>query len=415
LAEVDPGVAALALWCRHRDGDGEDVAWTEGDCVVYGKAFEGLADHEQVGVAAHHVLHIALRHGPRGAALRVRLGPDYDPEVFNLAADAILNTTLLLAGFGLPRPCPVLPELLRAALDEERPAREALVIYDAETLYVRLAARGRRDGRAPVGRPEGGASEAQVAPHERAQAYGERVNFRRDLGERSGRVNDEDMAAAEWRERVARALAESRAAGRGIGASSGPLADLPRPRVRWETVLRGLVSRALLPRAQSTPLRPSRRWIAVECDAREHGRPVPAFEPGRGRSPAPPRLAICLDCSASIDDTCLGRFGAELAGIGRRTGAEGHVFVFDAEVRTYQVLRSAWDAEIRALRVARGGGTDFRPVLAAAAKVRPDAIIVLTDLDGPTGAATIKPPVIWAVPGPDVPEPPFGWIVSLGG
>ena len=71
LGEVDPALAVLSLWCRHPDGTG--ATRTNGDVITYGPAFDRLGLPEQVGLAAHHVLHVALRHSNRQAGLVERL------------------------------------------------------------------------------------------------------------------------------------------------------------------------------------------------------------------------------------------------------------------------------------------------------------------------------------------------------
>jgi len=72
LGEVDPALAVLALWCRIRDGDGPTR--TTGDTITVGPTFDRLGLPEQVGLVAHHVLHVALRHSDRQAGLAERLG-----------------------------------------------------------------------------------------------------------------------------------------------------------------------------------------------------------------------------------------------------------------------------------------------------------------------------------------------------
>ena len=47
--------------------------------------------------------------------------------------------------------------------------------------------------------------------------------------------------------------------------------------------------------------------------------------------------------------------------------------------------------------VGSGGGTDFRPAIAEAAKWKPDLLIYLTDLEGDAGDEPAFP-VLWAVP-----------------
>jgi predicted metal-dependent peptidase len=184
----------------------------------------------------------------------------------------------------------------------------------------------------------------------------------------------------------------------------------------WERVLRRLLARALVEAALPDWRRPSRRWLAADADARAHARPAPAFEPGRARPAARMRLAVAVDTSGSVGAPLLARFAAEIAGIGRRTGAEVHVLGFDTAVTLRAVMQGAdWARQIRALAFTRGGGTDFAPALRAAADLSPSAIVVLSDLIGPTGPPPGRIPVIWAVPRRPAAPPPFGRVLLLDG
>jgi predicted metal-dependent peptidase len=106
---------------------------------------------------------------------------------------------------------------------------------------------------------------------------------------------------------------------------------------------------------------------------------------------------------------------AQVAGIGRRAGAEVHVLVFDEAVRSRVRLAGAdWEREIASVAFARGGGTSFVEVLAEAARLGPSAIVILTDLDGPFGPPPRGAPVIWAVSAEALRRaPPFGRVISL--
>ncbi len=425
LGERDPAFAALALWCRHRDGGPDPVpppngafeppAWTDGATITYGPGFATLAPHEQVGLAAHLILHVAFRHAPRAAAMWRRFGAGFDEATFNVAADALINEALLLAGYALPRPCVTVVELLAEALGERLTAETAVVRYDAEALYVRLTASGAgraakagdRNGRAPT-----------VSAAERTRTYALRQCFAQDVA--SGRADPEAARReaaeeAEWRQRVARAFEAGRRAGTGIGALGWRLADLPEARTPWEVVLRGLVTKAVTQAPRLSHGRPARRWIARDDAARREGTAAPAFEPAMLSERATPRVAVGLDCSGSVDDALLGLFAAQVAGIGRRSGAEVHVLVFDETVRSQRVMRGAdWERELTGIDFARDGGTSFAPMIAAAARIDPAIIVVLTDLDGPFGPAPGRTPVIWAVPGPAPRQPPpFGRVLSL--
>lgn len=430
LGESDPAFATLSLWCRHRDrdappegrfgdrGDAHDPslapppAWTDGRAIYYGPRFEALDPDEQMGAAAHQILHIAFRHAQRARALSIRLGDRFDEDLFGLAADAIVNETLLLAGRPPPRPCPLLSELLNDALSLARPGAQALAEWDAERLYGALTRERPPDyGRTPSRRsdPDGVAAKARAYAAKRGGA-GDLV-----LSEEAGCGDDEGAEDGEWRQRLARALETGRLAGEGLGVVGRRLADLPEPRTPWETLLRGMAAKAILKGPRLDWRRPTRRWIAREAAARAEGAPIPGYEPGLRWECDTPVVAMGIDASASVSDALLHRFAAEVCGVGRRTGAAIHLLVFDVAVRGHVALKPGlWEQEISAIDFSRGGGTSFVAVLEAAARLDPSIIVLLTDLDGPMGPRPGRTPVIWATPeGRAWVTPPFGTVISL--
>ncbi len=398
LNEADPAMAALALWCDHRDG-AQGRAATRGTIITYGPGFAALPRHEQVGLAAHHVLHVALRHSARMAAMEARMGEAFDAEVYGIAADAIVNEALLAAGYALPRPALGLSALLAEVTGQPLAPREALAEWDADRLYIRLMQGGPGEGRAA----------------DRAKRHAKAKSFEPDVEQdktRGAPAEAED--AALWRQHLARALEAGRLAGRGIGLIGHRLADIPQPATPWEVVLRGLVTRAVIQAPRISHQRPARAWVAAESEARRSGRPMPAFQPGTLRDSDAPRIVVGLDASSSVDDVRLGLFMAEIAGIARRAGAEVQVIAFDEAPRPALRLNPArWKAQLAAMEVPRGGGTSFAPMIAAAVALRPSILLVLTDLEGDPGPAP-RLPVIWAVPDAAVPpDVPFGTVLSL--
>ncbi|AZB55079.1 hypothetical protein EBL89_07050 [Cereibacter sphaeroides] len=419
LSEEDPALGALSLWCAHRDSDERDqAAWTDGRSIFYGARFEVLAPHEQVGLAAHQVLHLALRHGPRAQEMRSRFGDRYDDELFNIACDAILNQTLVEAGHCIPRPAVLLPDLLKAALPDETRTSQ----WDAEALYIRLGTdpsqpgkgKGGGDGK---GRGSDSSESKRADPAQAARQFARQKGFSEDLEPCPGPVEgeeDESPDAADWQDRITRAMEAGRSAGRGIGTLSHKLLDLPQTGLpHWERLLRRLISKAVTQVPRPDWGVPARRWLAADSAARAEGRFQPAFQPARRADRARPRVAVALDTSTSIDDARLSLFAAQVAGIGRRTGAEVHVLAFDTVVTGHTRMQGiAWESEIQRVNFARGGGTDFGPVIQSALELDPSVIVMLTDLDGPCGPAP-KVPVIWAVPQDEAPKPPFGKVISL--
>ena len=397
LTEVDPAIAALALWCRHLDADVDGPpAISDHVSIRYLPGFERLDLDRQMGVCAHHVLHVAFRHAARSKALSMRFGAEYRPAHFTLAADALINETLVLAGHVLPRP------FVRARDLPGNPAsspEDAVGNWDAERLYLAL-----------VHGSDGG-SEARIGALE---DYAAQQGHRDDLDPGGDDGDTGETGPEAWTERIARALDTGRGAGRGIGALGIELADLPEMRTPWEQVLRGLLARALAPVSDVTWRRPSHQWLALDSTARETGGAEPVFQPGVAREALIPRIAVAVDCSGSIDENRLRLFAVQVAGIGRRTGAEVHILAFDEQVRARRKMGAGrWEVEILSLEFGRGGGTDFKPVLAEASGLDPAIIVVLTDLEGPFGDPPGTIPVLWAVPSPPATKPPFGRTLEL--
>jgi predicted metal-dependent peptidase len=136
------------------------------------------------------------------------------------------------------------------------------------------------------------------------------------------------------------------------------------------------------------------------------GRRMP-WEPGWSSGQAVARLAVMLDVSGSIDDGLLRRFSAELAAITRRHEARAVVVIGDDRVRSV-VHYEPGLTDLANVEFGGGGDTDFTPLLAEAARWRPDIGVFLTDLKGP---AEERPPfpVLWVVPREQGHrEPPFG-------
>jgi predicted metal-dependent peptidase len=382
MVEYAPSSGGLALWVRHQDSDDVESLniCTDGLTVFYGPAFEDLSLEEQTGWVAHEVLHIALRHAPRQIELQQRLG-DVDAKLFNLCADAIVNSALSHLGWlRLPARALKLEDLLQRVLGEEAAPESALLEWDVERLYRALDDRRASSGNSRRDGPR--------AARVRTLASG----TARDLFPASGdaqKAEGEAESSREWSERLLRAHA-------GDGAHSMLrvlLADLPRVRTPWEQVLRTQFARALSHKPGLSWSRPTRSYIANQGRAGP-GRRLP-WEPGRTASQAVPRVVLVVDNSGSIDDGLLRRFSTELQALTRRLEAALVLVVGDdqvREVRHFEPGRGHFDD----LAVAGGGGTDFSPLLEEASKHAPDLIVVLTDLDGP---ARYRPrcPVLWAV------------------
>jgi predicted metal-dependent peptidase len=430
LLEYAPSSGSLALWIAHRDVDGPDapfIAANDGSTIRYGPAFERLSLPLQTGLVAHQVLHVALRHAPRYLELRSQIG-DVDLQLFNLCADAIVNSSLshlswLELGHGVR-----LEDLLLTALNIRQNVERSLLEWDLERLYRAIDDRGpspegrtRRSSSQKSGSGRGTSPSARGQGQERqddeeepsggyrpdgpraAKARALARHERRDLIPDAAAIRPEIEAeqAREWRERIVRGHA-------GDGVHSilrALLADLPKVRTPWEQILRTRLTHGLAMRPSLSWSRPSRSYIANRGRMAD-GRRMP-WEPGRASSQAVARLAVMVDVSGSIDEGLLERFAREIEAITRRMEAATLVVVGDDRVRRVEVFAPG-RSNLREIRCHGGGGTDFSPLLVEAERWRPDIGVFLTDLEGP---ADHRPafPVLWAVPQSQAHMPhPFG-------
>lgn len=409
MVEHAPSTGGLALWVRHEDSAEEAAApaWTDGRTVFYAPGFAALPLARQAGCVAHQVLHIGLRHAQRYQALRGRIG-DVDLALFNVCADAIVNSTLAhLAWLQLPPDAVRLSPLLAATLARQQDEQAALAEWDVERLYRALDDRqGGVNGRASEA--SGNATMARDGPRAaraRAWARADAADLRPAPGPADA-PQEEAEAAREWHERLLRGHV-------GDGDQSmlrGLIADLPRPRTPWEQVLRVHLAHGLSHRLGLSWSRPARSWLANQGRT-GMGRRLP-WEPGTCSSRRVPRLVVVVDVSGSIEPALMERFAGEVEAMTRRLEAGLVLVVGDERVLQVQHFEPGRSG-LRDIGVQGGGGTDFTPLLEEAHRHRPDIILVLTDLQGP---ARVRPrsPVLWAVPeawGHVV--PPFGRLLVL--
>ncbi|MFP4062992.1 MAG: DUF2201 family putative metallopeptidase [Halochromatium sp.] len=480
MVEYAPSTGGLALWIRHQDVDVLPLLWplpaegsgrataqaepgdglgdpragalttaaNDGRTIFYSPVFETLSLPRQIGEVAHQVLHVALQHAQRARALERLLG-EVDLALFNLCADAIVNSTLgHLAWLELPSTAVTLEGLVASTLQRDQSPAAALLEWDLERLYRAIDDRrprllagsgnqartnrrrdgdsGQRSGRAgrdaeqQASEPERQAMRRlarQAPPQPTAQTTrqpaetteaernapredGARASRARQLGAETPRdllpANDdrrpeqEAEQAREWRERLIRAHA-----GDGVHSMLRTLiADLPKVRTPWEHLLRTLLTRGLARSPDQSWSRPARSYLANQ--GRTPGGQRLPWEPGRTASRAVPRLVVMVDLSGSIDPPLLERFAREIEAISRRLEAGLTVVAGDQRVSGVTAFEPG-QSNLRELAFAGGGGTDFSPLLREAERHAPDIGVFLTDLDGP---AEYKPsfPVIWAVP-----------------
>ncbi|MGR3502377.1 vWA domain-containing protein [Pseudaestuariivita sp.] len=382
LAERDPALGLLMLWCVHQEHGGDTQ--TDGDTIRYGPAFDTLPLQDQVGTVAHHVLHVALRHTARAGAMKTRLGKACDTDLYALITDAIVNETLRAGDLPVPPPSVTLTGLLKESGLNPGTPRETLAKWEAEKLYFAL-----------LSDPAKAAS---------ARKYADGKGFKQDIvpSENGDVAPDEETA---WRAHLARAEAAGQGVGHGIGPLLARLAALAPAKLPWERELRHLFLKATLPKPQVRWSRPSRRWIA-----RAGAGDLTPFEPARRGQSTVPRIVVAIDTSSSVTSQQWDLFAAELSGIQRRSGALCTLLAFDDDVHHEATMEGAFALDH--LQVRRGGGTSFVPVFDRAAELDPSLLILLSDGDAPLPK---RPPfdVVWVLPPGTETVPDFGRILMM--
>jgi predicted metal-dependent peptidase len=431
MVEFAPSTGGLALWVRHHDHPPtSDVpaVTTDGTTLCYGPGFESVPLPEQIGLVAHEVLHIALRHPQRFLELKQLLG-DVDLKLYNICADAIVNSSLShLNWLRLPRGSILLEDLLWSTLGIKMDAQTALLEWDVERLYRTMDDRDAapKSGKNDQKRQQSGDSESKSRDDKNEQALASTQTEDRRDGPKSSRAKQmganiimdlvptpdpnappeaEAQNALLWSERVQRSHASD-----GLHSMLRTLlADLPKVRTPWEQILRTQLARGLSRKVDISWSRPARSYIANQGRCGERRMP---FEPGFSTAKPTPRLVVIVDVSGSVEDSLLERFALQIEAITRRQEASLTLIIGDDRVRKVERYEPGV-SDLRNIEFQGRGGTDFTPLLMEAEKHRPDITVVLTDLDGP---ARFRPrwPLIWAVPEAyKTAVPPFGRKVVL--
>jgi predicted metal-dependent peptidase len=391
--EVMPGLGGVALWVKFLDSDDPElIACTDGVHVEAGQGYEKYDDAERRFIILHELLHVALTHPARGREMERRT-EDFDAQLYNVACDAIINAALDgVLGVHITDGAVTLGQLLSPLgywKKDDSPA-EAVRRWSSEALYHLLSKNHERID-LPALDPNAGFNGRDLAP-----AMGN--------SQPAGSGSNEDEIRA-WSSRL------KMARGSLAGIFNRLVRELPKVKTPWERILRDFLYRHARRKRGPDPSRPSRRWLALESDLREHEGVDLPFECAT-RAARTGRIALAMDTSGLIDESLLKRFAAEVAAVLQQTEPLLRLIVCDADVHQIHDFSGREGAKLlRKFKFKGGGGTDFRPAIAEAAKWKPDLLIYLTDLEGDTGDEPAFP-ILWAVPEGKA-EAPWGKIVEL--
>ncbi len=417
--EYLPGLASLALWCRFADTDEQAIAYTDGNTIYAGADYEKFEPKERRFICLHEILHIALCHPQRFTELEKCETVGFNPKLLNIAADAIINGSLEnLTGLETPSDAWTLARIWQCLEKSEDAANpdtsnknSAHYSYNTSlSQQTRKIANLTKAEFVKINRWS--CEELYYFLKARCQTESEFYGFLVDVDEKDLLAGDlrrkevETCHPNDRQSKLTEANEEKQNWQQRLSLMRGSVpellerlaGELPRVETPWEQVFRNVVQTAFQEAIKTNYSRPSRRWLALERDyAACAGVNLP-FTPDTFKKRGT-RLAVALDTSGSIDRELLSRFLAEIAALCEFNQRNLVLIIGDAAV--HQIREIDWmdmARELSEIKYPGGGGTDFRPLIEAAAEYEPDALVYFTDLYGEAGDEP-NFPVIWATHG----------------
>lgn len=357
----EPFIAAVMTKIPRIVCDKTPTACTNGNWIKFGEEFvAGLSDSELFGLALHEALHIVLMHMWRRG--------ERDPQLWNYANDAIINSYILSRNYKLPS----------GGVHEHWVTED----MDSEYVYNKLKQdddnQGGGDGDdGDNGRGAGGfdgQGDIEDAPDEATKADLEATI----------------LASAEM----------AKACGNGSGLIDTIIKTLGTPKVDWRNELRAMMTSSS--QDDYTYRRPSRRFIA-------QGLYLPSLHSdGLGG------IIVGIDTSASMTQDELNQIGAEITQIAGDLNPEFVQVVYcDTDVMGEQYFDRGDDIN---LVCKSGGGTRFKPVFDYASNYdKPvQGMIYFTDMYGNIGECPEPAyPMIWANTSGQQQDAPFGVVTNV--
>lgn len=430
--EYLPGLASLALWCRFADTEENVIAFTDGSTIYAGGLYEKFDCSTRRFICLHEIQHIALCHPQRFAELERGDAVGFNPQLLNIAADAIINVSLEnLTGLKTPPDAWTLSRIWQCLEKAEDANKPPEAVVKSIPIYYSFSSAAQARKIANLTRAEF-VQASRWSCEELYYFLKSRCQSQTELCALLAEFNGRDPLAGDLRPKASEASKprespaptdesnqEKRTWQQRLSLLRGSVPELldrlvkelPRVETPWEQIFRSVVQTAFQEPTLRNYSRPDRRWLALERDYKSQAGVNGRFTPERVKKRGT-RLAVALDTSGSIDEGLLGRFLAEIAAMCHFNQRNLVLIIGDAAV--HQITEIDWTeagGELSRIKYTGGGGTDFRPLIAAAAEFKPDALVYLTDLYGEIGDAPGFP-VIWATHGA-AGSAPWGEQISL--
>ena len=313
------------------------------------ESFLKLSDDKQVFLLAHETLHVAYLH-------MHRLG-NRDPELFNMAADYVINLELVEQGFKM---------IEGGLIDSNYSGLSTEEVYD---LLL-------KDN-----------TESNDNSMSNDIMYGSQ-----DSQESQGAMQEIQSKIIQ----AAMIAQQAEQAGSIPASIKRYLDELLKPKVNWKVVLRRFFND--LDTQDISWRRPKKKYLPMYLPTR-HSTQLSA-------------ISIAIDTSGSISTQEFNRFISEVTSIFRfLKPKELEVIQFDYDIKSIDKVKNI--KQLNAIDFKGGGGTDVRQVIQRFIDKPTKALVIITDGYLSTNLPVPRYPVIWVVFNNPNFEAPFGQCIHF--
>ena len=390
--------------------EGAETAYTDGERIAFGPEFlDSLSNEELDFVMMHEILHVVLRHCLRGE--------ERDHERYNIAADIVVNSNIMLENGGKPSSITLSKygESMHIAPDGKEGH-----LYTAEEVYEMLPCSsgcGGGDGGGQGIKPKKGGHDDSVngraEKKQKERGDGMPTPERWDDHSAWGKFEEDSVMRDVWVKQFAETCEAitvrdpSNSRGTLPMFAQRMLEKLMKPQTDWKSILNDFIQEEVNDYSFSPP------------DRRFQDSPffLPDFNE-KGKTDEVNDILFMIDTSGSISDKMMTAAYSEVKGaIDQYDGKlRGWLGFFDAAIIEPKPFSSF--EEFIVIKPAGGGGTDFQIIFEYVAQHMeekpPASIIILTDGYAPFPKEELANgiPVLWLINNEQV-DPPWGKVARI--
>lgn len=375
------------------------TAYTDGERIAFGPEFlDSLSDSELDFIMMHEILHIVLQHCWRGDV--------DDPERYNIAADIVVNSNIMLENSG--KPSSITLSNHGVSMHTAPDGKEGH-LYTAEEVYEMLPPSPKNRNPSTLPGSKDGRGEKEQA---------KRKNGSSDSGiwddhTQWGNIEDDSALREVWVKRFADTCEAVTVRDPSNSRGTLPifakrmLDELTKPQNDWRSILNDFIQEEINDYSFSPP------------DRRFQDNPffLPDFNE-MGESDEVEDILFMIDTSGSISDKMMTAAYSEIKGAMDQFNGKliGWLGFFDAAIIEPKPFANF--EEFIAIKPAGGGGTDFQIIFEYIDRCMQDtppaSVIVLTDgyAPFPKEELTKGIPVLWLINNEEV-DPPWGKVARI--